>query len=141
MGDQPHFWADAQWVSIYRHLFVMEDGKTLILTPATMRRWQQGGRGIALKKLPTQFGDLDLSVKPNSMGSKISYNLRLTAKGDQATRVLDRIVISARTANGRPLTGVRLNGKPWNSFTADTAIIPTPRRGVTYQVELSCEGR
>ncbi|MDO8587300.1 MAG: hypothetical protein Q7T82_09695 [Armatimonadota bacterium] len=141
MGDQPHFWADAQWVSLYRHLFVLEDGGTLMLTPATMRRWQQGGKGIALKKLPTQFGDLDLSVKPNQTGSKIVYTFKLTPKGDQASRALDRIVIGARTAQGRPLTRARLNGKRLYSFTADTVVVPNPRRGVTYRLELSCAGR
>ena len=141
MGDQPHFWADAQWVSLYRHLFVLEDGGTLMLTPATMRRWQQGGKGIALKNLPTEFGDLNLSVKPNPSGGRIVYSFRLTPKGDQATRALDKIVVGARTAQGRPLTGVRLNGKRLSSFTADTVVIPNPRRGATYRLELSCEGR
>ena len=28
-GDQPHFWADGQYVNLFRHLFVMEDGASL----------------------------------------------------------------------------------------------------------------
>jgi len=69
------------------------------------------------------------------------YTFRLTPKGDQATRALDKIVIDARTAQGRPLTGVRLNGKPLSSFTADTVIIPNPKRAVIYRLELSCSER
>ena len=141
MGDQPHFWADAQWVSLYRHLFVFEDGGTLMLTPATMRRWQQCGKGIVIKNLPTQFGDLDLSVKPNPSGSAIHYSFKLTPKGDQAARTLDKIVIGARTPQGHSLTGVRLNGKPLHSFTADTVVVPNPLRNTTYRLELTCGGR
>lgn len=139
-GDQPHFWADAQWVNLYRHLFAMEDGATLLLTPATMRRWQQGGKGITLRKLPTHFGDLDLTVKPNAGGTRISYEFRLTAKGDQAARPLDRIVISARTPEGRPLTDVHLNGKPVTWFTPDAVVIANPERGTSYRLEFTCAG-
>ncbi len=41
-GDQPHFWADAQWVNLFRQLFAFEDGSSLWLTPALFRRWHAG---------------------------------------------------------------------------------------------------
>lgn len=137
-GDQPHFWADAQWVSLYRHLFAMEDGSTLILTPATMRRWQRGGKGVSLRGLPTEFGDLTLSVKPNASGGRIAYDFKVVPKGDQSSRPLNKVVISARTVEGRSLTSVLLDGKPYANFTADTVVIPSPERGVGYHLELLC---
>lgn len=141
MGDQPHFWADAQWVNLYRHLFVMEDGDTLLLTPATMRRWQQGRSGVSLRGLPTEFGDLDLTVKPNANGTRISYEFRLSPKGDQADRRLSKIVVNARTFLGRPLASVKLNGKPVGSFAGETVIVDQPARNTVYRLELECAQR
>ncbi len=140
-GDQPHFWADAQWVNLYRHLFAMEDGSTLLLTPATMRRWQQGSKGVSLRKLPTEFGDLDLTIKPNAAGKKIIYDFKISPKGDQAARKLSKIVVNARTPEGRSITGVTLNGKPIGSFSAETVIISDPARNVQYHLELTCADR
>ncbi len=137
-GDQPHFWADAQWVNLYRHLFVMEEEGALMLTPATMRRWQQGGKGVSIRRLPTRFGDLDLTIRPNASGARISYVFKISPRGDQAARPLNRIAIGARTPNGSPLTGVVLNGRPIRSFTSDTVIVPNPVRGATYRLELIC---
>jgi hypothetical protein len=54
-GDQPHFWADAQYVNLFRHLFAMEDGSTLLVTPALFRRWHQGDKPVIARNLPTHF--------------------------------------------------------------------------------------
>ncbi|MHB1457501.1 MAG: hypothetical protein ACYC0V_11370 [Armatimonadota bacterium] len=133
-GDQPHFWADAQWVNLYRHLFVMEDGDTLMLTPASLRRWQSDAKGVSIKQMPTQFGDLDLNIKPTIMGKKIIYTFKLAPKGDQANRRLDKIVINARTPGGRKLVSVSINGKPTDDFLHETVIIKKPKRNREYRL-------
>ena len=109
-GDQPHNWADSLWVGLFRRLFVMEDGNTLLLTPATFRRWQQGDKGVRLSKLPTEFGDLELSIEPRPDGSLINYRFKLTPVGDHAKRRLEKIVVNARTPQGRKVATVKING-------------------------------
>ena len=135
-GDQPHFWADAQWVSLYRHLFVMEDGSSLLLTPATLRRWQQGNRPVQLVGVPTQFGDLDLVVEPRPDGSQLDYRFKLAPKGDQAGRTLDQIVVNARTPCGRKITRVRLDGQPHENFLGEQVLIPRPARNTEYRLQI-----
>ncbi|MHB1000877.1 MAG: hypothetical protein ACYC27_16670 [Armatimonadota bacterium] len=135
-GDQPHFWADSQWVNLYRHLFVMEDGASLMLTPASLRRWQSDAKGVSIKKMPTQFGDLDLNIKPISNGKRIIYTFKLAPKGDQAGRRLDKIVVDARTPAGRKLTKVIINGKPTDNFLGEKVIIRNPERNREYRLEM-----
>jgi len=135
MGDQPHFWADAQWVNLYRHLFVLEDGNTLLLTPATMRRWSRPGFGVA--RLPTHFGNLDLAVRrAGEDGQTIEYTFRLTAQGDQVKRPLDKIVVNARTPNGRAIAGAIINGKATDNYLGEQVIIPHPDREQEYRLQI-----
>lgn len=138
-GDQPHMWADAQWINLYRHLFAMEDGATLRLTPATLRRWQRGDQPVHIEHLPTQFGSLDLTIQPRADGGAIDYRFRLDPKGDQASRALDKIVIDARTSNGRSLKSVTINGEPIDAFFNETVIVPHAQRGKEYDVKMFVE--
>jgi hypothetical protein len=138
-GDQPHFWADAQWVTLYRHLFVVEDANTLLLTPATLRRWQQGNEPVKLKDVPTQFGNLDLIIHPQPGGGQLDYRFRLVPKGDQARRGLDKIIVSARTDRGRKVKGVRLNGQPYANFFNEQVLIHQPLHNREYQLQIAIE--
>jgi hypothetical protein len=62
-GDQPHGWADAQYVNLLRHLLVMEQEDTLHLLPAVPRGWLKGPAPIRLERLPTHFGALSLRIE------------------------------------------------------------------------------
>jgi hypothetical protein len=135
-GDQPHFWADAQWVNLFRQLFAFEDGSSLWITPALFRRWHQGNNRVAVSGLPTHFGDLDLSIQPNPEGSTVHYRLRLTPKGDQASRKLDRIVLYPRIAGGRGIRRVVADGKESREFTRDAVILADPRRGAPVEIQV-----
>jgi hypothetical protein len=133
-GDQPHFWADAQWLNLYRHLFVMEDGASLSLTPATLRRWQGGDAPIRLQRLPTEFGNLDLTIQPHPEAKQIDYRFRLAPQGDQSERLLERIVVNARTPGGQPVGLVELDGKPWPYLIGQSVVLPRPERNKEYHL-------
>jgi hypothetical protein len=139
MGDQPHGWADAQWLALYRHLFVMENGSTLLLTPATLRRWQQGDKPIKLVSVPTHFGYLDLTVEPRPDGSHLDYQFKLDPKGDQASRTLDKIVVDARTSCGRKIKRVSLNGQSYENFFNEQVLIPQALRNKEYRLQVDIE--
>jgi hypothetical protein len=133
-GDQPHFWADAQWLNLYRHLFVFEDGASLLLTPATPGRWSGAETPTRLERLPTQFGNLDLTIAPQAEAQQIDYRFRLAPQGDQSKRVLERIVVDARTPGGRPLASVTVNGKPWPYVIGQRVVLPRPERNKEYRL-------
>jgi hypothetical protein len=135
-GDQPHFWADAQYVNLFRHLFVMEEGSTLLVTPALFHRWHQGNKPILVRRLPTHFGDVDLAIEPTPNGDELIYKLKLTPKGDQNKRELSKIVLYPRTANGRPLAKVTINGRPAASFMDTSVIISEPSRSRELEIRV-----
>jgi hypothetical protein len=139
MGDQPHFWADAQWLNLFRQLFVFEDGPVLMITPALFRRWHQDEQEVRVSGLPTHFGDLDLEIRPDRTGTRIEYRLRVSSKGDQASRALERILLCVRAAGGRPIRTVTVNGRPCPTFTRDTVVLPSPERGRTLTIEVETE--
>jgi hypothetical protein len=132
-GDQPHEWADAQWVSLFRHLFAFEDGSTLRITPATLRRWQQPGGKIMITGLSTHFGLLDLKTTPSDDAKRVDIEIKITPRGDQADRPLDKILLSPRLPQGQEIASVVLNGKPVDSFTHDEILINNPPRNETIR--------
>lgn len=135
-GDQPHMWADAQWVNLYRHLFALEDGTTLHLLPATLRRWQATSRPVRIDRLPTAFGDLRLTGRASRGQLRIEFEL--APKGDQSRRRLDRILLSARLPGGRAIAWATVNGRP-APFTRDQVVISRPVRGRTITVRVGME--
>jgi len=120
-------------------LFVMEDGSSLLLTLATLRRWQQGGKPVRLVNVPTHFGYLDLSVEPRRDGSHLDYQFKLDPKRDQASRTLNEIVVGAHTSCGRKITRVRLNGQPYENFFNEHVLIPQPSRNKEYRLQIDIE--
>jgi len=133
-GDQPHMWADAQYINLFRHLFAMEDGSTLLVTPALFRRWHQGDRPVIVRGLPTYFGDLDLKIQPTPKGDELNYTIQLIPRGDQAQRELSKIVLYPRTAAGQPIGAATVDGKRVTGFTDAALVIPRPARGREIQV-------
>ena len=138
-GDQPHFWADAQYVNLFRHLFLMEDGSTLLVTPALFRRWHQGHNPVVVRGLPTHFGAVDLTIQPTPNGEQLTYKLRINPRGDQARRELSQIVLYPRTANGRPIAEASIGRRRTRNFTDRTVVIPQPSRG--KEIEISVKTR
>jgi hypothetical protein len=133
-GDQPHFWADAQYVNLFRHLFVMEDGSTLLVTPALFRRWHQGDKPIIARNLPTHFGNVDLRIQPTPKGDELNYTIKISPQGDQKKRELSKIVLYPRTATGRAIASATVNGKPAIGFTDTVLVIPAPSRDREIEV-------
>ena len=138
-GDQPHFWADAKWIILFRDLFAFEDDSSLWITPALFRRWHEPGQHVAVSRLPTHFGDLDLKIEPRPDGNVIDYTIRITPKGDQANRPLEKIVLYPRIPGGKAIGKVTLDGKDLRSFTRDTVILPSPVRGREMRISVQVE--
>jgi len=55
IGDMPHTWIGAEFVTAIRRMLVRENGRTLELFRAVPENWWEG-EGIRLYELPTAFG-------------------------------------------------------------------------------------
>ncbi len=133
-GDQPHFWADAQWINLFRQLFVFEDERSLWLTPALFRRWHEPGQRVHVTGLPTHFGRLDLAIEPQADGHRIAYTVRLVPQGDQHQRPLRQIILYPRIPGGRAIERVTIDGVEHGQFTRDSIVIADPKRPASMRV-------
>jgi hypothetical protein len=102
------------------------------------RCWPQGDKPVVVRGLPTHFGDVDLAIQPTRNGERLTYKLKISPKGDQDRRELSKIVLSPRTADGRPIAQVSIDGTTVGSFTDKTVVIPRPSRGkeIAINVEM-----
>lgn len=125
-GDQPHGWADAQFVNLLRHMLVMEQGDVLHLLPAVPRSWLKGPNPIRLQRLPTCFGALSLVVQPHPREGKLSATLQLDPLGDQ--RLPRKLILHLRLPDGLRISAATVNGKATEAYTDETLIVPRPRR-------------
>ena len=64
----------------------------------------------------------------------------IVSRSDQATRPLSKVILSARLPNGRALASVRLDGKPLESWSGETVVVPRPVRGRVYRLEMRAKG-
>jgi hypothetical protein len=89
--------------------------------------------------LATHFGDLDLKIEPKPDGKTIDYTIRITPKGDQASRPLEKIVLYPRIPGGRAIGKVTFDGKDVKEFTRDTVILASPKRGEEMRVSVQAD--
>lgn len=73
-GDMPHNWASAECVRYLRHMLALEDGKSLRLLDGMTAAELKPKKPYLLKKSPTRFGRIDLSLEPgNGSGWRVRF--------------------------------------------------------------------
>ena len=117
IGDMPHTWVMSGFILAVRNMFAYEreaDG-ALVIAAGLPQTWVMSESGVTLKRLPTHYGVLHFSARSQDPNA-----LRLRLWGDM-TLPPGNIVL--RPPLPRPLTAVSVNGKPVQTFTADSATI------------------
>jgi len=74
MGDGQHVWAAAEWVMIVRNCFVREEDNLLILCSGIPRIWIDKKQPITFGPAPTNFGDINISIKPQAQNILIEWS-------------------------------------------------------------------
>ncbi len=93
----------AEFLLLLRGLLVHEAGSTLHLFPGIPRAWTGSGRRIDVKRLPTQFGLVEASLKTE--GGDTYAGIVLTAG-----REPDRLVLHLRFAEPRRVGQIGMHG-------------------------------
>ena len=138
-GDQPHFWADGQWINLFRQLFAFEDGSNLWITPALFRRWHAGEQHVAVSRLATHFGDLGPGHPVQSRRHRRRLPHAVSPQGDQANRPLEKIVLYPRLSGGRAIQSVTCDGQPLDTFTRDAVILARPVRDRPISIQVQTD--
>ena len=113
----------------------MEDENTLMITPATFRRWTRGPVPVEVHNLPTQFGDLDLTITAD--GGTADYSISLKPQGGQERRRPDRILLYPRVCDGERIASVEIDGQPFAAYATDVIFLPEPGRRSSYNVRVA----
>jgi hypothetical protein len=79
-GDMPHNWASAELIRLVRNLMILEKGKELHLLEGMPSSWAEPGKTTKLQKIPTSFGDVNLSVRVDDDGSMVHVTFNLNAR-------------------------------------------------------------
>jgi hypothetical protein len=118
IGDMPHTWVGSSFVRALRTMlaYEREEDRALVLAAGVPAEWLAGGGpGVGVKRLPTYFGVLTYTLRPEGDGA---FRLRLS--GDLSVPPGGIVLMPPLP---RVLTAVTVNGTPLTDFTTDTATI------------------
>jgi len=115
---------DGAWFELYRNMLIHElEDDTLVLLQATPRKWLEDGKTIEVKRAPTYYGELSMSVESEAASG------RLTARIEMPQRRSPRqVILRLRHPERKPMQSVTVNGRKWDNFSAhkEWVVIPKP---------------
>jgi hypothetical protein len=119
IGDMPHTWVGSGLIGSVRMLFAYEReaDRALVVGAGLPAPWVMSERGVEVKRLPTHYGILNLTVRKETADA-----VRLRLSGD-LTVPPGGIVVPSPLA--RPLRRARVNGEPVETVGADAVVVRT----------------
>jgi hypothetical protein len=83
MGDGQHAWASAEWIMMIRNCFVREEEGRLILCSGIPKAWLEKQQPMYFGPAPTEFGDVEISIKFEAGKPKVEWKGRWHAEPPQ----------------------------------------------------------
>lgn len=117
----PHLYSCTQQLRLLRMMLVREDGDTLWLAQAAPRSWFGEGRTIEIREAPTSYGPVSLKAESHPERGEILVVLNSPSR--QPPRL---VFLRLRHASGRPISGVKVNGKTAGTFSGETVRLESP---------------
>lgn len=119
MGDIPHGWMCASYISLMRNLLVRESGKDLLLASGVLPEWLAPGKEIAIRDFPTLFGKMSYSLKAKQNALHLSITGTARPAGSYKIILPKSILTTGITADGKNI-----------SLSGNTVIIPASAKEV-----------
>lgn len=117
---------DGAWFELYRQMLIREtDAGELLLAQATPRTWLEEGKKIVVKRAPTRYGELSMTIASRAAQGRIEAELDVPTRAHPAVVVLRlRHPLQAR------MREVTVNGRAWTDFDAagETVRIAAPKQ-------------
>ncbi|WP_315388495.1 discoidin domain-containing protein [uncultured Stenotrophomonas sp.] len=117
LGDMPHTWIGAEYGRTLFGMLIREDDDALSLLPSTPKSWLVGD-GLAVERLPTAFGTLQMEAKERD--GTLHVTLGKGLRKDTAVRVW-------WPSRARP-SEVRVDGRVVRDFDEKSVLIDKPFR-------------
>jgi hypothetical protein len=105
---------DGAWFELYRNMLVMErDDNSLLLAGFTPRGWLQDGQRIEVRRAPTRYGMLSMTVSSRAAARQIDADIEMPDRTLPGT-----LLVRLRHPSGDRIRAVELNGQEWTDFDA-----------------------
>jgi hypothetical protein len=115
-----------------RHLFVREEGDTLLIGQAVPREWLKPGQRCGYERGQTYFGTTSIVYEGGDN--------QITARLEGPTRNPPKqIRLRFREPNERAVASVTVNGKPWRKFKGEWVELPGNIGSVTAVVRFRAQ--
>ena len=106
------------FLDMTRTMMLTERGNELWLAPFVTSNWLKDGMVIEVKNAPTHFGTVGYKIT-----SSVDKGFIETVIDPPKRNPPEIIVLRLRHPDGKKITSVKLNGKPYNDFTTDKELI------------------
>ncbi|MCP2604887.1 hypothetical protein NLC29_01860 [Candidatus Aminicenantes bacterium AH-873-B07] len=122
-GDMPHCWVAADYINLFRALFIREKGNKIILGSGIKEEWLKSENKISIENAPTHFGNLSFYLQNNIKKN----NLILILKGN--TNPPDGYLFKFPFEN-KKIVEVKIDNKKWKKFSSKEVKIPKKARRI-----------
>jgi hypothetical protein len=93
-------------------MLVMErDDDSLLLAGFTPRRWLEDGLHIEVRRAPTRFGELSMTVNSKAASGRIELEVEAPHRATPSA-----LLVRLRHPAGARIRSVEVNGRPWTDF-------------------------
>jgi hypothetical protein len=117
---------DGAWFEFYRNMLIRElDDDALLLFQATPRKWLEDGKKIEVKRAPTYYGELSMSVESKAASGCLTAQIEIPKR-----RQLGRLIVRFRHPEETPIQSVSVNGQNWTNYDTqkEWVVIPEPHQ-------------
>jgi hypothetical protein len=120
---------EARLVSRVRDTLVLEADNDLQLLPGIPRRWLTSKEGIRVARVNSAFGPVAFSIQPGSAANTLTAKVAPPLRNKP-----EHLWLYARLPDGKKITSVKINGKPWTKFDVEKERIELPPTGEAMDV-------
>ncbi|HSD71220.1 MAG TPA: discoidin domain-containing protein [Thermoanaerobaculia bacterium] len=110
IGDMPHTWVGSDYIRSFLDLFAYarESDRCLVLAAGIPERWLDSPEGVAVKGLPTPYGELDYSFAKKGVDLLMNVSGKLDMPpGGLWLALPEKVAARIVTVNGRPCASPR----------------------------------
>lgn len=125
MGDMPHGWFCASYISLLRNMLVRESGNTLMIASGVPTEWLSAGKSIKISDFPTKFGQVCYQIMSEENVIKINFH---------ADSNKHNTICNIKLPTDITVEKIDINGKYATSHTPHSVCFPINTRNVYIQI-------
>lgn len=125
---------DGAWFELYRNMLLLEqDDDSLLLAGFIPRRWLEDGKRIEVRRAPTRFGVLSMSLQSSSAAGRLEAEVQMPDRARPSA-----LLVRFRHPASRRMRSVTVNGRNWRDFDNEKEWVRVPAPGEkTYSIVVS----